>query len=144
MSYEEWLDVIEHLKNTNTNQEILDKLKKEPLNTNLEELLRSKLNELIDIRFNLSVNKIIRDLEFIFTDNNYLDLALLNFKKEISYLLELTRINQIPIDIQINQTKDIKDNTIKVYNVLLKEADKYDYTGVASLTIKNNMIKWSD
>jgi hypothetical protein len=144
MSYEEWLDVIEHLKNTNTNQEILDKLKKEPLNTNLEELLRSKLNELIDIRFNLSVNKIIRDLEFIFTDNNYLDLALLNFKKEISYLLELTRIHQIPIDIQINQTKDIKDNTIKVYNVLLKEADKYDYTGVASLTIKNNMIKWSD
>ena len=26
----------------------------------------------------------------------------------------------------------------------LKEADKYDYTGVFSLTIKNNMIKWSE
>lgn len=144
MTYEEWLDTIESLKNTNTNQELLNKLKKEPLNTNLEELLRPKLNELIDTRYNLSVNKIIRDLDFIFSDINYLDLALLNFKKEINYLLELARINQMPIDIQVNQTKDIKENTIKVYDILIKEADKYDYTGIASLTIKNNMIKWSD
>lgn len=144
MTYEEWLDTIESLKNTNTNQELLNKLKKEPLNTNLEELLRPKLNELIDTRYNLSVNKIIRDLDFIFSDINYLDLALLNFKKEINYLLELARINQMPIDIQVNQTKDIKENTIKVYDILLKEADKYDYTGISSLTIKNNMIKWSD
>lgn len=144
MKYEEWLNTIESLKNTNTNQDILNKLKNEPINTNLEGMLSPKLDDLINIRYNLSVNKIINELEFIFSDINYLDLALLNFKKEITYLLDLVRINQIPIDIQVNQTKDIKENTKKVYDILIQEADKYDYTGVFSMTIKNNMIKWSE
>ena len=144
MTYEEWLETIEKLNNTNTNQEILNKLKNEPFNSNLDQLLTPKLEKLIEDRYDLSVNKIVKELEFIFTDVNYLDLALINFKKEINYLLELVRIQQIPIDYQINQTAKIKDDTKKVYEILIKEADKYDYTGVFSLTIKNNMIKWSD
>lgn len=144
MTYEEWLNTIESLKNTNTNKEILNKLKKEPLNINLNDILRPKLENLIITRYELSVNKIIKELDFIFSDVNYLDLSLLNFKKEINYLLELIRINQIPIDIQVNQTLKIKEDTEEVYKILIKEADKYDYTGVFSLTIKNNMIKWSE
>lgn len=144
MTYEEWLNVIESLKNTNTNKEILDKLKKEPLNDNLYDLLRPKLESLIIERYQLSVNKIVQNLESIFTDVNYLDLSLLNFKKEIKYLLDLIDINQMPLDIKVNQTLKIKEDTEEVYKILIKEADKIDYTGVFSLTIKNNMIKWSE
>ncbi len=144
MTYEEWLNVIESLKNTNTNKEILDKLKKEPLNDNLYDLLRPKLESLIIERYQLSVNKIVQNLESIFADVNYLDLSLLNFKKEIKYLLDLIDINQIPLDIKVNQTLKIKEDTEEVYKILIKEADKIDYTGVFSLTIKNNMIKWSE
>jgi hypothetical protein len=144
MTYEEWLNIIESLKNTNTNQEILKRLQNEPQNTNISDILRPKLEKLITDRFELSVNKIVKEIEFIFSDVNYLDLALLNFKKEINYLLELIRIQQVPIDIQVNKTKEIKEDTKKVYEILIKEADKYDYTGVFSLTIKNNMIKWSE
>lgn len=144
MTYEEWLNIIESLKNTNTNKEILDKLKQEPLNENLMDILRPKLESLIITRYELSVNKIVKELELIFSDVNYLDLSLLNFKKEINYLLELIRIKQIPLDIQVNQTLKIKEDTEEVYKILIKEADKYDYTGVFSLTIKNNMIKWSE
>lgn len=144
MTYEEWLNIIESLNNTSTNQDILNKLKKEPLNTNLEYLISPKLNNMIEKRFELSINKIIKELDFIFSDVNYLDLALLNFKKEIKYLLELTKINQVPIDIRVNQTNNIIKGTKEVYDILIKEADKYDYTGVFSMTIKNNMIKWSE
>ena len=144
MTYEEWLNTIESLKNTTTNKEILDKLKQEPLNNNLYDILRPKLENLIITRYELSVNKIIKELELIFSDVNYLDLSLLNFKKEIKYLLELIKIKQIPIDVQINQTLKIKEDNEEVYKILIKEADKYDYTGVFSLTIKNNMIKWSE
>ena len=144
MTFEEWLNTIESLKNTTTNKEILDKLKQEPLNNNLYDILRPKLENLIITRYELSVNKIIKELELIFSDVNYLDLSLLNFKKEIKYLLELIKIKQIPIDVQINQTLKIKEDTEEVYKILIKEADKYDYTGVFSLTIKNNMIKWSE
>ena len=144
MTYEEWLNVIESLKNTNTNKEILDKLKKEPLNNNLYDLLRPKLESLIIERYQLSVNKIVQNLESIFADVNYLDLSLLNFKKEIKYLLDLIDIKQMPLDIKVNQTLKIKEDTEEVYKILIKEADKIDYTGVFSLTIKNNMIKWSE
>lgn len=144
MTYEEWLSTIEKLTSTNINQELLNKLKQEPINTNLKDLILPKLLKLIQNRFDLSVNKITNELEFLFNDVNYLDLSLLNYKKEMNYLLELIKINQIPQDIQLERIKKLKEDTEKVYNILIKEADRYDYTGVFSMTIKNNMIKWSE
>ena len=144
MTYEEWLSTIEQLNTTNTNQDLLNKLKQEPVNTNLSSMIVPKLNNLINNRFELSVNKIIKELEYIFTDINYLDLALLNFKKEIKYLLELINIPQIPQDLKTSNIEKLKADTAKVYDILIKEADRNDYTGVASMTIKNNMIKWSE
>ena len=144
MTYEEWLSTIDSLRNTNTNQELLKKLKNEPYNANLSTLLEPKLLELFSDRFDLSVNKIIKELDIIFSDNNYLDLAMLNFKKEIEYLLQLVRINQIPIQKQVEETVKIEDDVKQIYEALLKKADSFDYTGISSLTIKNNMIKWSE
>lgn len=144
MTYEEWLSTIDSLRNTNTNQELLKKLKNEPYNANLSTLLEPKLLALFSDRFDLSVNKIIKELDIIFSDNNYLDLAMLNFKKEIEYLLQLVRINQIPIQKQVEETVKIEDDVKQIYEALLKKADSFDYTGISSLTIKNNMIKWSE
>ncbi|MBE6145937.1 MAG: hypothetical protein E7171_04870 [Firmicutes bacterium] len=144
MTYEEWLSTIEQLNTTNTNQDLLNKLKQEPVNNNLSSMIVPKLVTLINNRFDLSVNKITKELEYIFTDINYLDLSLLNFKKEIKYLLELINIQHIPEDIKQTSINKLKQDTNKVYDILIKEADKYDYTGVASMTIKNNMIKWSE
>lgn len=144
MTYEEWLSTIDQLNTTNTNQDLLNKLKQEPVNNNLSSMIVPKLVTLINNRFELSVNKITKELEYIFTDINYLDLSLLNFKKEIKYLLELINLQHIPEDIKQTSTNKLKLDTNKVYDILIKEADKYDYTGVASMTIKNNMIKWSE
>ena len=144
MTYEEWLSTIEQLNTTNTNQDLLNKLKQEPVNNNLSSMIVPKLVTLINNRFELSVNKIIKELEYIFTDINYLDLSLLNFKKEIKYLLELINLQHIPEDIKQTSINKLKQDTNKVYDILIKEADKSDYTGVASMTIKNNMIKWSE
>lgn len=144
MTYEEWLSTIDSLRNTNTNQELLKKLKNEPYNANLSTLLEPKLLTLFSDRFDLSVNKIIKELDIIFSDNNYLDLAMLNFKKEIEYLLQLVRINQIPIQKQVEETVKIEDDLKQIYEALLKKADSFDYTGISSLTIKNNIIKWSE
>ena len=144
MTYEEWLSTIEQLNTTNTNQDLLNKLKQEPVNNNLSSMIVPKLVTLINNRFDLSVNKITKELEYIFTDINYLDLSLLNFKKEIKYLVELINLQHIPEDIKQTSINKLKQDTNKVYDILIKEADKYDYTGVASMTIKNNMIKWSE
>ena len=61
MTYEEWLSTIEQLNTTNTNQDLLNKLKQEPVNNNLSSMIVPKLVTLINNRFEQSVNKIIKE-----------------------------------------------------------------------------------
>lgn len=144
MTYEEWLITIENLKNTNINQELLDKIKNTDINENINNMLIPKITSMLKYRFDESINKITRDIYQIFSDHNYLDLALLNFKKEIKYLIELTDIKQLPNDIKEQLINKFKTDTEKVYNILLNKANTEDYTGILSMTINNNRIKWSE
>ena len=144
MTYEEWLITIENLKNTNINQKLLDKIKNTDINENINNMLIPKITSMLKYRFDESINKITRDIYQIFSDHNYLDLALLNFKKEIKYLIELTNIKQLPNDIKEQLINKFKTDTEKVYNILLNKANTEDYTGILSMTINNNRIKWSE
>ena len=144
MTYEQWLQIIEELNKTSTNKDLLEKLKNEEINPNINEMIHPKLSSAIKNRFTNSINKIINNLELIFTDKNYLDLKLLNFKKELNYLIELTKLKQIPDEIKLDLFSTIVSEGNNVYNILEREADKIDYTGVYSSIIRNNRIKWSE
>lgn len=144
MQYEEWLNIIETLNSSSTNLDILKKMQNADVNPSFNNMLTPKLENLIKNKFNNSVNKIIKDLGEIFSDINYLDLSLLNFKKEINYTIELCKLKQFPSDKQNELLETIKIETDNVYNILCKEADKIDYTGGTSIIIKNNRIKWSE
>lgn len=144
MTYEEWLNIIEELKNNNTNYGKLEQLKKAELNTNINELLVPKLENLITTRFENAINKIISNLENIFTDVNYLDLVLVNFKKEIKFINELISLKQLPNDKKINLFSDIKEGTDNIYTILEKEAQQIDEIGIFAITINNNRINWSE
>ena len=102
------------------------------------------IKNLIRTKFNNSINKIIKNLGEIFSDVNYLDLTLLNFKKEINYVIELSKLKQLPPEKQIELQIILKTETNKVYDILCTEADKIDYTGSTSIIIRNNRIKWSE
>lgn len=144
MQYEEWLNAIEELKGSSTNIDILKKMQNAEVNPSFNNMLVPKLEELIKFKFNNSINKIIKSLGEIFSDINYLDLSLLNLKKEINYIIELTKLNQLPPETQTELNNILKTETSKVYDILCKEADKIDYTGGTSIIIKNNRIKWSE
>lgn len=143
MSYEEWLKCLDLLKKKN-DQEIKDKLLKEPINENLKPMLEPKIIDLINYKFDKLTENIIKNLYEIFTDNNILDLYLVNYKKGLKFLEELTYIKEIDISNQEILRKKLKDDTYLVYNILIKEANEIDSIGLLSLTIKNNMYKWSD
>lgn len=144
MTYEEYLNLFNELKTPTYNNELLNKLKTMPINPNLQELLSPKYEDLINYKFTESVKKIKTDLPTIFDDNNYLDLYLVNFKKEINYLLEMLKIDLLPPSTKEQLTKTIKEGTDKIYEILINEANREDLTGIYALTIKNNQIKWSD
>lgn len=144
MEYEEWLKTIELLKGKSLNKEHLEKIKNAPLNENINNLLVPKLEDLIYYKFTQSKNKIIKELSLMFSDRNYLDFNIINYKKEIKFILELLSIKQIPLEKQNEIKNSLKESSDKIYDILIEEANKEDYTGVLASTIKNSQIKWSD
>lgn len=144
MTYEEWLSSIEEINKTSINMAVLEKMKNAEINMNINEMLYPKLVSAIRNRFTNSINKIINSLDMVFSDKNYLDLELLNFKKELKFLDELTRLKQIPDEIKIDLFSTLVNESNNVYNILEKEANKIDYTGVYGSIIRNNRIKWSE
>lgn len=144
MTYEEWLSIIEEINKSSINMTTLEKLKNAEINPNINEMVYPKLVSTIKNRFTNSINKIINSLDIVFSDKNYLDLELLNFKKELKYLEELTKLKQIPDELKIDLYSTLVNESNNVYNILEKEADKIDYTGVYGSIIRNNRIKWSE
>lgn len=144
MEYQTWLNIINDLKKGNLNQEKLQKLQEAPINNNINDLLVPKLEELIKTRFEKIIYNITNELGNIFSDYNYLDLILVNLKKDLTYLLAIASLKQIPKEKQ-EQLKDyLKDKSQQIYDILLNEARNIDYTGIYEITINNNKMKWSE
>ena len=140
MSYEEWLKNIEILKENN-NEEIKNKLLNDE-NINLKEMLEGKLIELIKYKFVKTTNRIIKNLVDIFSDDNVLDMYLVNLKKELRFIYELTFLKQISNENQEYIRTFLKKEVNNIYNILINEARSIDTIGNKEITIKNNMFKW--
>lgn len=140
MNYEEWLKNIEILKENN-NEEIKNKLLNDE-NINLKEMLEGKLIELIKYKFVKTTNKIIKNLVDIFSDDNILDMYLINLKKELRFIYELTFLKQISNENQEYIRNFLKKEVNDIYNILINEARSIDTIGNKEITIKNNMFKW--
>lgn len=144
MEYQTWLNIINDLKKGNLNQEKLQKLQEAPINNNINDLLVPKLEELIKIRFEKIIYNITNELGNIFSDYNYLDLILVNLKKDLTYLLAIASLKQIPKEKQEQLKNYLKDKSQQIYDILLNEARNIDYTGMYEITINNNKMKWSE
>lgn len=143
MNYEEYLQLFNELKESSLNVDIINRLKNIPLNANIQEMLEPKYIDIINYKLSNSISRIKNELGSIFDNVNYLDMSLVNFKKEINYIKELSTIKILTQAHQEEINNNIKLEIEKVYNILIKEANIIDPTGIYALTIKNNEIKWS-
>ena len=144
MTYQSWLENIKILENRGINVQVLELLEAEPSNGAIEEMLTPKLIELITKRTNNTITSIIQNLETIFSDINELDSSLVKFKKEISFIVRIINLKQIPYIHQTRILKEMKTDIDEVYKILKNEADMIDYTGSFAQVIKNNEYKWSE
>ena len=143
MSYADWLDLLEKFNNTNLDNESLEKLLSLEGNPAFNERLVPVFGELIGARLQLSTNKIIDELNNIFEDQNYMDFMLVSFKKEVNYLIKMLDVKILDQPDRIALKAQIKEKVDKIYELLDKKALEIDYTGVLSMLIKSNGIKWS-
>ena len=142
MTYEEWLAIIEKLKSRNINRELLNQITNNQPPT-IDRAL-PKVLEMIDCRFDLSVKNMINNLEEMFSDENMLDMYMVNFKKEILFLNDLCHLPMLPSDTKRTYMIKLKTESDRVYDIIEKEADNEDYTGYLRQLIKYNRIKWSE
>ena len=143
MSYEEWLNNIEQLTNKN-DYNILKEIENVPYNANLDDLLTPKLVDLINNKLAKSITNIVNNLEYIYSDQNELDICMIEFKKNIQFIYKLIKIKQLKPEKQKELNDMLKDETNKTYDILEKQAIKFDNIGIFQMIIKNNRIKWSD
>ena len=143
MHYNEWLELIERLRNTSS---VSDKLKfiNEKENNNIKDLLIPKIYELIKYKIDKAINKIISNINNIYYDVNYLDLNLVIFKKEVLFIYDLIFNNQLTDNDKEKLGNMLKSESNKVYDILLKKSYEFDQTGILKMNINNNRIKWSD
>lgn len=144
MTYQSWLENIKLLENHGINIQVLELLESQTPNPTIEEMLTPKLIDLISKRTNNTITEIIQNLETIFSDINELDYNLVKFKKEISFIVRIIKLKQIPYIHQTRILKEMKTDIDEVYKILKKEADMIDYTGSFAQVIKNNEYKWSE
>lgn len=144
MTYEEWLNKIDKLKNTSIDNETLNTMKNTELNTNLADMIEPKLISLVLNKFEQSVAKVIKELPNMFIDVNYLDLALIDFKKEINFIKEIISLKQISAPEQEKLNNKLQEEINNVYEILTREANNIDQTGIYAITINNNKLKWSE
>ena len=76
-------------------------------------------------------------------DQNYMDFMLVSFKKEVNYLIKMLDVKILDQPDRIALKAQIKEKVDKIYELLDKKALEIDYTGVLSMLIKSNGIKWS-
>ena len=143
MSYEEYIEILEQLKTKNDN-DLKDKLLNSNVNSNLIQMIEPKIIMLVQEKFQNSINKMIANLETMFMNNYELDQYLLNFKKDIKFIFDLTNLKEITDSKRLETKTMIKNETNKVYDILINKANQIDMTGVLSMTIKNNEIKWGE
>lgn len=143
MKYEEWLEYINYLAKFN-DKDKLDIMKRQEVDINIQDILEPKLENLVYVKLNSTIKKILRDLTNMFGDVNFLDLSLVNFKKEINFIIDICSLRQISDELKSKLIIKIKDDTSKVYDILIREANRVDQNGILSMVIKNNMIKWGE
>ncbi len=143
MTYDEWLNLLKRLETTSHIEDI-EKFKNEPLNENLNYLLVPKIKDMIITKFNKGIDRIIRDLDEIFSDENELDLSLVTFKKNLKVVLSLIDNNQIDEQTKSSLKRSIQDGTDGAYKSLYDAAIDADEDGIYKSIIYKNRVNWSD
>jgi len=141
MTYEEYLSILDNLA-VNSSQIEKDKLFNSNLNPELRVMIEPKIVELIKQKYINVVTRISKLIGEMFSDQYILDQQLVNFKKEVLFIYELTKLKELSDDPRNDLQNMIEEETDKIYKVFINKANEVDMSGALGLTIKHSMIKW--
>lgn len=144
MEYNKFIEIIEKMVKSHNNKTLLENLQSLNLSPDLENYVIPKIDDLVSALLTKSINSILKNINNIFSDRNYLDLTLLEFIKDLVYINNIIKCTVTDDEYKTKIHNKVLENADKVFDILLKEAKKHDYIGEYTHIINNYKKKWSE
>ena len=136
MNYNDWLDLINQVEKSNRNTIYLQKMEDADNNININEMLQPKLIDLITNKLAKAIRRIVNNINETFRNPNTLELTIINFDKDIQYILKICNLKQIDNDVKSKLITTVNDEANKVYDILIEKSLEVDRTGMYKTIIE--------
>jgi len=144
MTYYEWIDTFDQLKDGPRNDNVVDNLYKEKINLDGNILYRFiiHINDLIRTRLKNSLESILTKIASIYKDTNLLSIEILNIKKELIFAKKIINLPVIPEENKNMFKKTLQNFANEIQETLEMSANNIDNTGTTLTLIKNSKINF--
>lgn len=142
MTYYEWINNFDILKNGPRNEELLDKLYKNTIELEGNILYRFiiHINDLIRTRLKKSLDSILFKIKTIYHDSNALSLEIINIKKELAFAKKIINLPVIPEENKIKFKETLQKFADEINDTISSSVNGIDTTGAVITMIKNSKI----
>ena len=142
MTYFEWINSFDQLKNGTRNEELLNTLYKSTINLEGSILYRFiiHINDLIRTRLKNSLDSILYKLRTIYQDSNALSLEIINIKKELAFAKKIINLPVIPEENKNKFKETLQNFANEISETLEHSLSGIDTTGEIITMVKNSKI----
>lgn len=144
MTYYEWINTFDQLKDGPRNDEIINNLYKEKINLDGNILYRFiiHINALIRARLKNALESILTKIASIYKDTNLLSIEILNIKKELIFAKKIINLPVIPEENKNMFKKTLQNFANEIQETLEMSANNIDNTGTTLTLIRNSKINF--
>jgi len=142
MTYYDWVESLEQLKNGPRNDTLLDTL----YNNNIELVgnilyrFIIHINDVVRTRLKNALDSILLKMNTIYNDLNSLSLEIINIKKEIAFAKKIINLPSIPEENKKKFKETLQRFADEINEALEKSLTGFDTTGEAIMMVKNSKI----
>lgn len=140
-SYAEWVNLLVVLKEKKADVEVLEAMQQGELvwQSGVAERFVKKFIEVLNFRMDSATDRFQREMERAGNSENLIVQALLNLRREMQFLTELSNLNVFPAE-QRNAIGTMIDEQIAIMQKSLEDSAKGERTGKMLSIVKKNRL----
>ena len=143
MTYFEWVEILENLKTSTRDDNLINNLYSQKIDLVGNILYRFiiHVNDTVRTRLKNSLDSILLKMNTIYNDINSLSLEVINIKKELMFCKKLMNLPVIPEENRNKFMETLQNFANEINEALEVSVTGLDTTGEAIMMIKNSKIK---
>ena len=142
MTYFEWIEILENLKTSPRDENLINNLYNQKIDLIGNILYRFivHVNDTVRTRLKTSLDGILLKMNTIYNDTNALSLEVINIKKELLFCKKIMNLPVIPEENRNKFMQTLQNFANEINEVLENSVTGLDSTGEAIMMIKNSKV----